>query len=847
MSSELVLHISEPTRPGDSEHLPQPDRYPGLNGVDALEHISLLIARSHDVNTAPPDIAQAIRALLDLQIVSLSLGEQVWVVHPDDDVDPPPSLASQEASGAASSNRPVDTRQSRGRLISIVADDENDRPGSSGRIPIHLDGTPSGFMLIQIDNRTRLDTETIALLEKIGDTLAEAIDMEQRASRRHASDTPDIDTGQLLDILSYFATPVSIDATIQPFLCDVAGLLKADSVSLIIADPVQPLLISSNSVSVPDDKLLYLIAAPIVRLALDLRHTQTGFIKRRKGYPTTRTLALAAPILAGYEAIGRLIAERNSGKAFSVDESEAATAIARHLSFHLEREQRDNAYSRQNRLLTLVERITGSISRSTADDDLFTLMAREIREAFGYDCSIVMIEGDRLVFKANETTKPDRLSPWIDEGIPFDVGIMGRVARTGKPVFLPDVSEDIAFLDAGLSSQSEIAVPITVANEIVGVINIESSETQALGDADFEIMLILANHVGIALNNRQLIASEREARVAIEAIQRVSTIVAETLDPDESLLRISETLGDLMGYPLVTLGLIEGEELLFKATYGLGDCDVPGTMSIHQGVAGKVARTGVPVFLESAIDDPFHVPLRPDLISEICVPIRCNGELVGILNVEGTAERPLTENDLHLLTTFAEHAGVLLNNARAYAALSKEAALDVMTGVPNLRHFQQQLQIEIDRARREENQLTLAVIDMDDLKAINDSHGHLVGDQVLRELANRMSAQLHDRDLLARYAGDEFVVILPGVDQVQALEIARRLIEAVRSTPLELPDVAPIWISISVGIATFPNDATTSTELLRAADLAMYLAKESGKNRIDTAQHAEDIRQRSQS
>jgi len=185
----------------------------------------------------------------------------------------------------------------------------------------------------------------------------------------------------------------------------------------------------------------------------------------------------------------------------------------------------------------------------------------------------------------------------------------------------------------------------------------------------------------------------------------------------------------------------------------------------------------------------------------------------------------------------------LLNNAMAYAALSREATLDPMTGVPNLRYFQQQLQIGLEHARREGAALSLAVIDMDYLKHINDSYGHLVGDQVLRELARRMQAQLRGVDLLARYAGDEFVAILPGVDEDAARDIARRLVEAARSAPVILPDIPPIKLSVSIGVATFPHDAGSSNDLLRAADMAMYVAKESGKNRVSTARQSARVRQ----
>jgi diguanylate cyclase (GGDEF)-like protein len=164
--------------------------------------------------------------------------------------------------------------------------------------------------------------------------------------------------------------------------------------------------------------------------------------------------------------------------------------------------------------------------------------------------------------------------------------------------------------------------------------------------------------------------------------------------------------------------------------------------------------------------------------------------------------------------------------------------------VPNLRFFQQQLHVELERARREEQPLSLAVIDLDNLKEVNDTYGHLTGDQVLRDLARRLSAQLRGEDLLARYAGDEFVILLPGVSEERATEITGRLLDAARRRTFTAADSPDIPISISIGMATFPHDAASSTELLRAADMAMYVAKESGKNSASTARHAALIRER---
>ncbi len=852
VSSELVMpRQSEAARMSSTGHLsivPPATIHTSL--AEAIQRVSLLINRASSIVAELPSIARELAEEFSFQTVSIGITGQGWVAQwgLPHQVDFP--VSNPESIALSGSEMLHDARLRHVPSRMAQPTNGNPRPASVPHLlclPLQVNGGEFGVMLVVADHRAEIAPEVVGGLEHIAAMLATSFEREHQIE---AASEPlsSISLEALLDVVSRLANLSAIDATIQSVLAEIRRLFNARDVSLLVTGGADLECYSSSpDIAQTQDALAHLITSTVVRLAIGTLQPQTGKLFQPGGNPGFETVGLAAPLVMRGEAAGTLVIERDGGWGFSREERDAAVTIARHLSFSVERERRMRSYSQQNLLLSLVERVTASVARSTVADDLFAQMAREIRRAFGYDCSIAMIDDDRLIIKAIELANPSQLPEWVAEGIPLGLGIMGKVARTGQPVFAADVTEDPAFLDTGRGTGSEIAVPIKVSDAVVGVINIESTGAKPLTDLDFEIMLILANHIGIALNNRQLIALERESRMAIEAIQRVSTIVAETLDPDESLRRIAETLGETMGYPTVSLAILEGSNLVLKASYGSDPSTMPPSISIQEGVSGRVARTGKPVLLENVHHETDYVRIRGDLMNEICVPIHCNGEVIGILNVEGTLDRPVSQRDLHLLTTFAEHAGVLLNNARAYAALSREATLDPMTGVPNLRYFQQQLELEMEQARRDERPLSLAVIDMDCLKEINDSFGHLVGDQVLREMASRMSSQLRSADILARYAGDEFVAILPGVDEEHGAEIAQRLLAAARDTPVILPDVPPIEFSASIGVATFPGDATSSTELLRAADMAMYVAKESGKSGFSTARQAVELRADSKS
>jgi diguanylate cyclase (GGDEF)-like protein len=846
VSSELASRLSEVAPNCDTDNLSPGSSKHSFEPPDVLHYLTMLVVRSQDLTADLPSIVSEIRELLDLDSISLTLRASDMIIHAARETDP--SLAVNDLDGGSRQRKsaPGPLMAEERQTIPFEPPESNESPT---RIPIYARDEYSGFMLVNAKAHQSIDSNRIALLSKVGDTLAEKIEHEQHARPRDSGASRELNVRQLLTIISHISTLSGIDATVQPLLKDIAELLAADRVSLVAPDPVRPRLFTSSVASGvhSDDDLLQLIAVPTVRLALNSGQSHAGIWVDSSRNVRIQSTLLAIPIISHSESVGVIVIERRSKRRFSVEERETTTILGRHLSHALEREHRIRVSSRQNLLLSLVERVTAFIARSTDADDLLALMTREIRRTFGYDCSIAMISGSRLVFGGIDLGDAEHVPEWIRDGLSLEEGIMGRVASTGKPVFIRDVRNDSAFIDTGRNTVSEIALPIRTGDTVTGVLNVESDADNPLTSLDYEILHILASHIGIALSNRQLLTAERETRMAMEAIQRVSTIVAETLDPDESLRRIAGTLGESLGYPIVSLALVEGRALVLRANYGYEPDGFPRVMSVGDGIAGRVARTGQPVLLEDVGTDPDYIRERQEMTSEVCVPIRCNGEIVGILNVEGTRERPVTERDLRLLTTFAEHAGVLLNNARAYAALTQEATLDPMTGVPNLRYFQQALLEQFELSRREDRPLSLAVIDLDDLKEINDSYGHLVGDQVLRELARRMLGQLGDADLLARYAGDEFVALLPGANETQALSVCERLLNAARHVPFDCDGDERINLSLSIGVATYPCDTESSTDLLRAADMAMYVAKESGKNRASNARQAERIRQRSQS
>ncbi len=259
-----------------------------------------------------------------------------------------------------------------------------------------------------------------------------------------------------------------------------------------------------------------------------------------------------------------------------------------------------------------------------------------------------------------------------------------------------------------------------------------------------------------------------------------------------------------------------------------------------EGPAGQAAQRGKPVIIpnlamQNVIDaDKFYPHIQAQ--SVLCFPITCKKQVLGVIQlVNALDKRGFTEYDLSLLERLVDLSGPAIERSDIYRKMSDLVTTDDLTHLYNLRYLDRVLEVEMKRSRRYKSLLSLIFIDLDFFKQVNDTHGHLMGSQVLVEMAGILIDSLRAVDVIVRYGGDEFVVLLPNTNVKRATQVAERVRTAIREHKFLEKEGLSLQITASFGIASYPEHAGGRTELIHLADRAMYESKTKGRDMVSVS------------
>lgn len=319
------------------------------------------------------------------------------------------------------------------------------------------------------------------------------------------------------------------------------------------------------------------------------------------------------------------------------------------------------------------------------------------------------------------------------------------------------------------------------------------------------------------------------------------TITSSNSSVDEVANLIADGANGILGveFSCVYYSLANEKRLQLSGSQGRLQQDFKESIPFGAGLVGQCAEHLSLINMQGPADDKPLESFMTDgqaLETQVAVPLMTQDHLLGVLAVGSTTDRRFAESELLRAESIGHMASLALQNAIFNSELERLAVTDRLTGLYNHGYFQRQLEKEIGLAQRNKFQISLLMMDIDYFKQFNDTFGHPKGDRVLKIFSDILTDLSRKEDTVARYGGEEFVVIVPATDKESAAIFAERIRAAIETKGFEGNSDNPrVTKTVSIGIATFPEDARTPPELIEKADRALYRAKHSGRNCVITA------------
>lgn len=331
---------------------------------------------------------------------------------------------------------------------------------------------------------------------------------------------------------------------------------------------------------------------------------------------------------------------------------------------------------------------------------------------------------------------------------------------------------------------------------------------------------------------------------AIETLMEIARALASPNEIQEILEQIMFQISRLLNpkaWSLLMMDEVTGELEFTIVISDVADSLKGVRIPAGHGVAGWVAENGESLIIPDVRCDKrfaaeFDRKLSFTTRSIACVPVKSHDKVFGVIELINSLDDVIfNESDEQILTTIADFAGIAISNAKALEKINHLAITDDLTGLYNSRYFFEEIEYEVERSKRYETPLSLVFFDLDHFKNVNDTYGHLTGSRLLSEVGAVVFQNIRKADKAARYGGDEFVIILPHTEKAGALAFAEKLHKELGDCSFLSNNGNPLTVTGSFGVASFPDDASSATELISAADDAMYLVKASGRNGVKVA------------
>jgi diguanylate cyclase (GGDEF)-like protein/putative nucleotidyltransferase with HDIG domain len=537
------------------------------------------------------------------------------------------------------------------------------------------------------------------------------------------------------------------------------------------------------------------------------------------------------------QAFGVLFLGTAESRRFSAAELRLLLALGHQIGMAVENSYLVQQSARRTQELHMLNEIGRALSSTLDPDTLFDTILTEIKRLFDVSHFLVALhDTTRNEIKYEVELRNGEVLP--KKSRPFGGNhAVEYLMRARQPVLIRENCEE-EMCKLGLEPHNShqgsfCGVPLLLYERPIGAMILQSPQERSLDFGHMEMMRVLASEAVIALENARLFREERAKSRRLTLFNSISRNIITTLNPDEMLAKIAEELDHALDYSHIGIGLLDysAKEVVVQAEAGRRKGALGRRLRFDGNIVGHVARTGQMSVVSYDAQHSTGEPVLEGSDSAIALPIVYADALHGVLYVETDKTSDFPQEEVLFLGTLADIISGALHNAMAFQKAQEQAITDGMTGLKTHRFFMEALSGEWKRSTRAGRSFSIVLLDLDRFKFVNDFYGHLDGDLVLQRVANILEENCRRSDVVARYGGDEFIVLMPETDMEQCNQLAGKLRSWICSDPV----LREKNVTSSFGVATFPLNGSTPQELIQVADSSMYLSKHQGGNAVSTA------------
>lgn len=530
--------------------------------------------------------------------------------------------------------------------------------------------------------------------------------------------------------------------------------------------------------------------------------------------------------------------------------------------------EHEQAHRRASSLLALAT----TLARATTQDEVIQVVVEEALRTLGGAAGSVLLLNltrDALTLVGHVGFEQEPVGPWSFVAISADIPVTEAV-RLRHPVFIRNFDEFTRryprlAIQVRSAYVARAALPLVSDRKILGVLALSFTTERAFDDAEQSFLVALAGHCAQALGRAAAFDRSRDdlERLVAERtaqFQQLSVELGEQVQILEERNQETQILADTSEILQSCLTSAEVYQVLFQQSrhvMGNRSC-VAYELSPSRNVLEEAARwaeaeestlTFAPdecwglrrsrPFMTSGSDNEVrcaHVGSQGS--STMCIPFVAQGETLGLLHFTDTTGTGFSDRDLRITQALANLVGAAILNLRLRESLRQQSIRDSLTGLFNRRYLEETFERELRRAQRLKQTIGVVMLDVDHFKRFNDAHGHDAGDVILQHFGKVLQANIRAEDVACRYGGEEFALVLPGVTLEQTHGRAEALRQLVQSLQVSHKTARLGPITASFGVAAYPANGTDMKEVVQAADMALYVAKQSGRNRVHTAVQA---------